>query len=239
MAMHSLPCSSVLPWVRPFSSVHLPTWTQIAALTLNSCPKSTRSCLLAPTPSVLLFNPLSSIWGKDVFSPQTPPGPFPCKSSRSSAWCLSAKPQLGFLQVAHLVCVCKVLSSHCKCSMSLGCLQLDFLSSFLPCLVRIKFTEQFLCSWKTLSPFWNFCLPPRMMDLCLIVLTPSRNLTQTGWAHKSNSQRGPGLKLALVCSFASCSSWNEFDNVVSFLASEEHPRHVHQWKRVFFLPSPL
>lgn len=61
---HAQPASllcAALNQTRPFSPVHLPRGTQIAILTLNSYPKSTRNRVLAPTPSVLLFNQLLSI----------------------------------------------------------------------------------------------------------------------------------------------------------------------------------
>lgn len=148
VAMHNLPPSSVQPWIsRPFSPVHLPRWTQTATLTSNSYPKSTRNCVLAPTPSVLLFRH----WGRDVFD-FLPLLKFKelclVPQCQTSAWFYTS----GTLDL----CVCKVLNSHWKFSMWLWCLQLDFLLSFSPYLVRIKFTVQFLCSWKTLSTLWNF-----------------------------------------------------------------------------------
>lgn len=158
VAMHNLPHSSVQPWIRPDPSAlsayrdehRQQLLPQISILnqpgivfllqhflccSLIHCPAfGVGMCF---DPDFTTFLPLQK-FKEFCLVPQC----------QTSAW-FSASVTLG-------LCVCKVLSFHWKFSMWLGCLQLDFLSSFLLCLVRIKFTVQFLCSWKTLSSLWNF-----------------------------------------------------------------------------------
>lgn len=157
VAMHNVPCSSVQPWIRPGPSAlstyqgehrqqhlsQIPILNQpgtvfflqhLLCCSLIRCPAFGVGMVFDP--DSVMFLPLQKFKELSLV-PQ-------CETS---AW-FSASGIRG-------LCVCKVLSSHWKSSMWLGCLQLDFLLLFLPCLVRIKFTVQCLCSWKTLSPLWN------------------------------------------------------------------------------------
>lgn len=133
---------------------------------------------------------------------------------------------LGFLQGSPLACVSKKFWAHLKFMMWLGCLQLGF-HLFFPCLVRMKFTAQFLRTWKTVSPPWDLTLVAeggRWLCLNLSVVCDPFQKSET---NKMSSQitfpKETSIK-GCSCLFASCSSRHKAENVALFLASKEHHR---------------